>query len=167
MKNMLAMLCSNPAATNAEIGKTIAATLSITERSAAASQTARQTSVPRMASGQNHEEGQRGLDRRRRERRHTDPEVVAPPPLADVDHPNHREGADRIPQIHDAPVREQSPDAVTVLITTRLFPMNSSAPATTTGIRPSEKPTPASQRVGPKPNSDPVPIVIAKTGRAR
>jgi len=45
MKNMLAMLCSNPAATNAEIGKTIAATLSITERPAAASQTARQTSA--------------------------------------------------------------------------------------------------------------------------
>jgi hypothetical protein len=41
--------------------------------------------------------------------------------------------------------------------------VNSSAPATTARIRPSEKPTPASKRVGPKPNSDPVPIVIAKT----
>jgi hypothetical protein len=56
MKNMLATLCSNPAATNAEIGKTIAVTLSITERPAAARQTARQTSVGEDASGQNHEE---------------------------------------------------------------------------------------------------------------
>ena len=45
MKNMFAMLCSKPAATNAEIGKTIAAILSKTVRPPVASQTARQTSA--------------------------------------------------------------------------------------------------------------------------
>src|SRR3990172_1662459 len=43
MKYMLAMLCSKPAATKAEIGKTTARILSATLRPARASQTARQT----------------------------------------------------------------------------------------------------------------------------
>ena len=45
MKYMFAMLCSNPAATNAEIGDTIATTLSSTVRPPVASQMARQTSA--------------------------------------------------------------------------------------------------------------------------
>ncbi len=46
---MLAMLCSNPAAMRATIGKTTPSSLSVTERPAMASQMARQTSMlPRM-----------------------------------------------------------------------------------------------------------------------
>ncbi len=45
MKYMLAMLCSNPAATNAVIGKMIAAILSTVLRALKVSQTARQTRV--------------------------------------------------------------------------------------------------------------------------
>jgi hypothetical protein len=45
MKYMLAMLCSKPAATNAEIGNTIAITLSVRLRPAIAIHTAMQTST--------------------------------------------------------------------------------------------------------------------------
>ena len=110
MKNMLATLCSKPAATNAEIGKTIAATLSITDRLAAASQTARQTKAFARMPDQYHEERQRGLGGGCGECRHADPEVVSSPPFGEVDHRHHRECADRIPQIDDAPVREQPSD---------------------------------------------------------
>ena len=41
--------------------------------------------------------------------------------------------------------------------------MNSSAPATTTRINPSENATPASHLVGPKPSEDPVATVVEST----
>jgi hypothetical protein len=45
---------------------------------------------------------------------------------------------------------------LTQLMAMRLFPVKSSAPATMTRMSPSENPMPERNRVGPKPNSDPV-----------
>jgi hypothetical protein len=60
MKYMLATLCSNPAATKALIGNTIAMTLSVTDRPPVASHTARQTrafaSTPRIKTTPNGSE---------------------------------------------------------------------------------------------------------------
>jgi hypothetical protein len=48
-------------------------------------------------------------------------------------------------------------------ISMRLFPVNSSAPAITTKIRPSENATPASHLVTPKPRELSVPTKVART----
>src|SRR6266545_7231510 len=52
---------------------------------------------------------------------------------------------------------------LTQLIAMRLFPVKSSAPATMTRMSPSENPMPERNRVGPKPNSDPVPMMVERT----
>ena len=51
---------------------------------------------------------------------------------------------------------------VAKLMTIRLLPVNSSAPATTTSISPSENPTPANSRVVPNPSPECVAMIVAK-----
>ena len=48
------------------------------------------------------------------------------------------------------------------LMTIRLLPVKSSAPATTTSISPNENPTPARSRVVPNPSPDCVAMTVAK-----
>src|SRR5690606_11392760 len=141
--NMLAIECSKPSATNAAIGGTIATTLSTTLRPAAAIQIARQTSTVHSAP-------------RTKATSHGSAAFAAATSIAlRATRPSPSRGVSarstsaarpaaptRLPRQTRHQLRSSSPVPTlpsAQAIASRLLPVNSSAPATTTMISPSEK----------------------------
>ncbi|AJR05443.1 hypothetical protein H744_1c0418 [Photobacterium gaetbulicola Gung47] len=157
MKYILAILCSKPAATNAEIGNTIATALSITLRPANAIQTAMHTSTlhnkPRKKAVQNGNS-------------HFAAAILAymaamaPSFMVVWPERNTRTANPTAPTklaAHTTPQFINNSDVVILLsaqaIAKRLLPVNSSAPATMTSNSPREKVTPPSTCCMANPSS--------------
>src|SRR6266567_536524 len=155
MRYMLATLCSNPAATNADIGKTMATALSMTLRPAKAIHTAMQTrtlqSTPLKKAVEKGSATLAAAIRTYswaiapsfisacRERKTSTAKPVAPMKLP----------AQTIAQFRSKSRVLIFPSAQA--IARRLFPVNSSAPATTTRISPRENATPPSACLAANP----------------
>ena len=156
MKYMLAMLCSKPAAMKAEIGNTMAMNLSVTLRPAYAIHTAMHTST--LHSMPRKKASISGID--------TLAAAIftaccaTPPPFMPMWPERNTSAAS--PQAPMKLARHTiiqffSTSAVLILrsahaIASKLLPVNSSAPATTTSSRPSEKHTPPRTREAAKPS---------------
>ena len=161
---MLAIECSKPSATKAEIGKTIARILPDTLCAANDSQIARQTSAlantpRRNASAKSSSTLAVAIA--------TAVAATAPSPIAKapdrctaaaVPPAPTKLAANTRAQFRSSRVSEILPLAHAMTI--RLLPVNSSAPAMTTRTRPSEKATPPSTRVRPKPSAAPVTVSV-------
>jgi hypothetical protein len=143
---MLAMLCSNPAATKAAMGKTTATALSTTLRPAIAIQTAMQTSTLHRIPRANASSG--GSDCFASAMR-TTVRAIAPPFIAVWPLAYTRRASPAAPTKLAAATSTQLRSTSNVVIrpsaqamASRLFPVNSSAPATTTSSSPSENTRP-------------------------
>ena len=166
---MLATLCSNPAATKAVMGKMMARILSVTLRAEIQSQTAKQTSALHMAPSA------MAWTKSRLHLALAMPRALAPTaPLAKaycwlrimttaVRIEPAKLPTYTIPQLRSTAVRGIRPLAKAMTI--RLLPVNSSAPATTTAMRPRQKTRPPNSLTRPKPMpaaDKPVVTIVAK-----